>query len=167
MQRRKPAIATLAEHAAPGATAVQSACRSTPRADGYLCSAGQEYLQDHFRARKHVSAHAAAVEQRPECRVQPLISQTYKFSDSVAAFERAAADMPRTSKSCWKWSDPMALYAGIDCGTQGTKCIDCRRHTGVILGGQRPHRLIKPVMAGANKRPTGGLGVGLRFASRD
>jgi len=50
----KPAIATLAEHAAPA---------------GYRRRAGQRnHLQDHFPLRQHVPAHAAAVEQRQVAR---------------------------------------------------------------------------------------------------
>lgn len=37
----------------------------------------------------------------------------------------------------------MALYAGIDCGTQGTKVVIVDSQQGAILGeGSAPHRLI-------------------------
>lgn len=52
----------------------------------------------------------------------------------------------------------MTLYAGIDCGTQGTKVVIVDSAQGVILGEGSALTASSAIpTAGANKRPTGGL----------
>lgn len=87
----KPAIATLAEHAAPGATAVLVGMPIDAAPMDIVAAQAKEITFKTIFRYANMYPRTLRLLSSGKLRVQPLISQTYKFSDSVAAFERAAA----------------------------------------------------------------------------
>ena len=87
----KPAIATLAEHAAPGATAVLVGMPIDAAPLDIVAAQAKEITFKTIFRYANMYPRTLRLLSSGKLRVQPLISQTYKFSDSVAAFERAAA----------------------------------------------------------------------------
>ncbi|AHG21809.1 sulfurtransferase [Chania multitudinisentens RB-25] len=87
----KAAIATLTEHAAPGATAVLVGMPIDAAPLDIVASQAKEITFKTIFRYANMYPRTLRLLSSGKLRVQPLISQTYKFADSVAAFERAAA----------------------------------------------------------------------------
>ncbi|MFK3707646.1 D-xylulose reductase [Raoultella sp. BIGb0138] len=87
----KPAIATLAEHAAPGATAVLVGMPIDAAPMDIVAAQAKEITFKTIFRYANMYPRTLRLLSSGKLHVKPLISQTYKFVDSVAAFERAAA----------------------------------------------------------------------------
>ncbi len=87
----KPAIATLAEHAAPGATAVLVGMPIDVAPMDIVAAQAKEITFKTIFRYANMYPRTLRLLSSGKLQVQPLISQTYKFVDCVAAFERAAA----------------------------------------------------------------------------
>ena len=87
----KQAIATLAEHAAPGSTAVLVGMPVDVAPMDIVAAQAKEITFKTIFRYANMYPRTLRLLSSGKLRVQPLISETYKFVDSVAAFERAAA----------------------------------------------------------------------------
>lgn len=87
----KPAITTLATHAAPGATAVLIGMPIDVAPMDIVAAQAKEITFKTIFRYANMYPRTLRLLSSGKLRVQPLISQTYKFADSVAAFDRAAA----------------------------------------------------------------------------
>lgn len=94
----KPAIATLAEHAAPGATAVMVGMPIDAAPMDIVAAQAKEITFKTIFRYANMYPRTLRLLSSGKLQVQPLISKTYKFADSVAAFERAAAGHPSDIK---------------------------------------------------------------------
>ncbi|AOV14876.1 MULTISPECIES: NAD(P)-dependent alcohol dehydrogenase [Enterobacteriaceae] len=94
----KSAIAGIAEHMAPGGTAVLVGMPvDAAPLDIVAAQAKEITFKTVFRYANMYPRTLRLLSSGKLC-VQPLISHTYKFSDSVAAFERAASGQPADIK---------------------------------------------------------------------
>lgn len=86
----KPAIATVAAHAAPGATAVLVGMPIDAAPMDIVAAQAKEITFKTIFRYANMYPRTLRLLSSGKLRVQPLISKTFKFADSVAAFERAA-----------------------------------------------------------------------------
>ncbi len=87
----KAAITTLATHTAPGATAVLIGMPIDVAPMDIVAAQAKEITFKTIFRYANMYPRTLRLLSSGKLRVQPLISQTYKFADSVAAFDRAAA----------------------------------------------------------------------------
>lgn len=87
----KPAIIGVAEHAAPGATVVLVGMPIDAAPMDIVAAQAKELTFKTIFRYANMYPRTLRLLSSGKLNVQPLISQTYKFADSVAAFERAAA----------------------------------------------------------------------------
>lgn len=87
----KPAIATLAEHAAPGATVILVGMPVDAAPMDIVAAQAKELTFKTIFRYANMYPRTLRLLSSGKLRVEPLISHTYKFADSVEAFDRAAA----------------------------------------------------------------------------
>ncbi|KAA8996134.1 NAD(P)-dependent alcohol dehydrogenase [Affinibrenneria salicis] len=94
----KPAIAGIAAHIAPGGTAVLVGMPVDAAPLDIVAAQAKEVTFKTIFRYANMYPRTLRLLSSGKLRVQPLISQTYKFADSVAAFERAASGRPSDIK---------------------------------------------------------------------
>lgn len=94
----KPAIAAVAQHAAPGATAVLVGMPVDVAPMDIVAAQAKEITFKTIFRYANMYPRTLRLLSSGKLHVQPLISQTYKFADGVTAFERAAAGYPSDIK---------------------------------------------------------------------
>lgn len=92
------AIATLVEHAAPGATAVLIGMPTEALPLNIVAAQTKEITFKTLFRYANMYPRTLRLLSRGKLPIQPLITQTYKFADSVAAFARAASGHPADIK---------------------------------------------------------------------
>ncbi|BCQ33825.1 MULTISPECIES: NAD(P)-dependent alcohol dehydrogenase [Erwinia] len=94
----KPAIASISQHIAPGGTAVLVGMPVDAAPMDIVAAQAKEVTFKTIFRYANMYPRTLRLLSSGKLRVQPLITQTYKFADSVAAFERAAAGNPTDIK---------------------------------------------------------------------
>lgn len=94
----KAAILSICDHIAPGGTAVLVGMPIDAAPVDIVAAQAKEVTFKTIFRYANMYPRTLRLLSAGKLRVQPLISHTYKFSDSVAAFERAAAGNPTDIK---------------------------------------------------------------------
>ncbi|MDQ9129331.1 NAD(P)-dependent alcohol dehydrogenase [Serratia fonticola] len=94
----KPAIGGVSEHIAPGGTAVLVGMPIDAAPMDIVAAQAKEVTFKTIFRYANMYPRTLRLLSSGKLRVQPLISQSFKFKDSVAAFERAAAGHPTDIK---------------------------------------------------------------------
>lgn len=94
----KPAIGSISEHIAPGGTAVLVGMPIDAAPMDIVAAQAKEVTFKTIFRYANMYPRTLRLLSSGKLQVQPLISQTFKFKDSVAAFERAAAGHPTDIK---------------------------------------------------------------------